>query len=506
MSNARSLRAVTVVAALSMLAVACGQKPGVHVDGPAVVVAAPGGDGQVATPGGSADGGQLGTDGTGAGTGDAPSGGTAGSGQGAGGTGGATTPGDTGGATTPGTGGTSTGGDSTGGGSTGGGGTGGGTGGQQLTPTGSDRTGLTADVIKIGLHAPVTGAAPIPATSFEKSGDLYWDHIFKTEGQTLLGRSDVELTFRDDKYDPASARQVCRELEATTFIFAGGGGTDQIQACGQFAAVAQVPYFSAGVTEIGLEGNDWYFASSMTYRQQGILLAQYVARNFAGQNTAAIVTSTPNFDDAVAGWEQGVAASGVTYNGTLRHSKGDSSWYSTFANQLKNDGVEVIYILSSPADYIRFAQQASALDYHPQYVGVGISKGLNAVLTNGCDDVDGGIFFSPFPGLDWARQNRPQFFAAGESYGKPTDDLALALWGVAEQQHQLLQAYGATYGNDLTREDFRALVETQTIEAGVFPTVDFARNGHFGGTAIHVLKANCATTEHETLATFATSF
>jgi ABC-type branched-subunit amino acid transport system substrate-binding protein len=381
---------------------------------------------------------------------------------------------------------------------------------EQRPVTGDDRTGVTDDKITIATHAPVTGAAPLPTTSFEKSSDLYWRAKFD-QGGTVLGRTEVELLFRDDKYDPNSARQVCRELAQKAFTLTGGGGTDQIQACGQFAGVAEVPYFSAGVTEAGLRENPWYFAASMSYKQQGPLLAQMVKKFFPGKKVAAIVTDTPNFDDAVEGWETGVQQSGLDYTRTLRHPKGDTSWYNAFASELQSSGVEVIYILSSPVDYIRFAQQASQGGYHPQYVGVGISMGLNAVLGSGCAEpgtqVDEGMFFSPFPGLDYGRANVPEFFEAGEKYNAPTDDIALGLWGTNAVFDQLLSRYGQIYGNDLTREDFRDMVEQQTdIKTKVFPTLSYSPQNHFGSQSAHLLKANCSIGEYETVASFVNAF
>jgi len=374
---------------------------------------------------------------------------------------------------------------------------------------GSDRTGVTADVISFGTHAPVTGAAPLPTTSFEKSGDLYWRNLIDREGGDALGRTKVEMIFRDDKYDPASARQVCRELAATVFTMAGGGGTDQIQACGELANRLQVPYFSAGVTEAGLRGLDWYFASSMTYRQQGPLLAQVAARHpdLAGRRFAAIVTDTPNFDDAVDGWLEGVAAQNLDYATTLRHPKGDTSWYASYAKSLADQGVEVVFILSSPVDYIRFAQQSQQLGIDFQFIGVGVSMGLNAVLNSGCDFVDKGIFLSPFPGLDWARTNVPEFFEAGADFGVPTDDIALALWGANASLHGLLERYRSAYGTDLTREDFRDLVaSSQGVSGGVLPDVSYSPDDHFGASTAHLLRANCEIGEYETLATFVDSF
>lgn len=489
----RLIRFVAASTSLLFFLVACGQKPGVHVSG-GNVLAGPG-QGQQPGAGGPTEQALPGTTET------APPGGfeTAEEGQG----------GATGGG-----GGGGTAGQQGGGGSGGGGGDGGEGGGQtnpqagqqQQQPQGRDTTGVTDEKITLGLHAPVTGAAPLPVTSFEKSGDIYYRwHV--DNGGDFLGRTQIELLFRDDRYDPNSAIQVCRELGSKAFAVGGGGGTDQIQACGRYSNQAGIPYFSAGVTEAGLVGLDWYFAISMSYKQQGRLLAQYVAKNLGGKKVAAVLTDTPNFDDAVQGWEEGVQQQGIDYYKTLRHPKGDSSWYNSFAADLKANGVEVLYILTAPVDYIRFAQQAEQQGFTPQYVGVGVSMGLNAVLGAGCPEVDGGIFFSPFPGIDWARQNVPDFFEAGQRYSAPTDDIAFALWGTAATNHELFKRYGEVYGNNLTREDFRAVVEQQRdVSSGIFPPVTYSPDNHFGSSQVHVLQANCEAEEYETIGEFVSGF
>jgi ABC-type branched-subunit amino acid transport system substrate-binding protein len=356
------------------------------------------------------------------------------------------------------------------------------------------------------VHAPVTGAAPLPVTSFERARDLYFRYLLEQQ-EDIGGFTSINISFADDRYQPSTAVQACRQLAASNFLLVGAGGTDQIQACGRFADQSGIPYFSAGVTEAGLAGLRNYFSFSMTYKQQGFLLAQYVKANFAGQRVAAIVTETENFNDAVQGWEAGVQQAGLDYAGTLRHPKGDNSWYNTFANQLAQDGVEVVYINSAPVDYIRFAQQAAQQGFTPQFVGVGVTMGLNAVLGSGCPEVDGGRFFSPFPGLDWARQNEPTFEQAADQFGTPKDDIAFALWAQGKILAQLLEGYEQRYGsNDLTREDFRDFVETQSIQSGIFPDLQYSAQNHFGASQVHVLQADCGSGEHKTLATFATGF
>jgi ABC-type branched-subunit amino acid transport system substrate-binding protein len=495
---------VVLIALVAVIAAACGQKPGVHV---ATGSASGTDDGSGVSAGDNASGDDLGDLGSGddlggddLGGGDLgtdPVDGTdtgADAGAGAGGS-------DTGdgGATDPGSEGAGDSGEPSGGGS--GGSAGGG------EPIGSDRTGAGDDRLVFAIHAPVTGAAPLPATSFEKARDLYWRHITQAQGQKVLGRSNVQVLFKDDKYTPQTAVQACREMAASAFFVVGGGGTDQIQACGRFANQAKVPYLSAGVTEAGLRGLSWYYAISMSYKQQGPLLAQYIKSAFPGKKVAAIVTDTPNFDDAIAGWEAGREAAGLPYYKTLRHPKNDTSWYSTYANELKGQGVQVVFMLTAPVDYIRFAQQANQQGFSPQYAGVGVSMGLNAVLGSGCPQVNGGTFLSPFPGLDWARRNVPEFFQAAQRFAVPNDDIAFILWGNARTQHEMLKRYEAAYGTDLTREQFRAFLETQQgVKSGIFPDLTYSSQDHFGAGTAHVLKANCSKEEYETVATFASTF
>ena len=467
-------RVVPVLACLVLLVAACGQKPGVHV---------------AATESGGAS---TGSNSGGLSAGDEPT--DLGSGDGGAGTGDGSTSG----------GGTS--GGSSGGGATGGGGAS--TGSAELKITGKDRTGASASAINLAVHAPVTGAAPLPAESFEKSNDLYWRHLIETKGEKVLGRSKVNVAFKDDKYTPNTAIQACRELSASAFLLVGAGGTDQIQACGALAGVSGFPYFSPGVTEAGLETatNPWYFAGSMSYKQQGVLLAAYIKNRFGNAKVGAIITQTPNFEDAVQGWQQGVQQYGINLYKTARHSKGDTSWYNVIRDDFIDNGVEVVYALTAPIDYIRFAQ-AYPDGAKPQFVGVGVTKALNAVLGSGCPDVDGGEFFSPFPGLDVIDALDPDFNKAAARFNKPKDDLALALWSLAKIQDRVFTAYEQAYGStDLTREDLRRLMETQTVKTNLFPDIRWSANSHFGGTGVHVLKADCAAGIHKTIAQFKSTF
>lgn len=552
MRTTTPIRLAAAVMLTSLVVAACGQKQGVRVGDEGLAAGAQTGqqqsgvqdttgtqpaDTSTAAPTEGATGatvdpnaGSTTTDTTGGTTGD--TGGTTGGTDTSTGGGEATTGGGGGGESTGG-GSSGGGGESTGGGNSGGGGesTGGGGGGGGAQVIGNDRTGATDDAITIGLHAPATGAAPLPTTSFNKAKETYWNEVLK-DGGNVLGRSKVNVIFKDDKYDPNSAGQVCKELAAESFLVAGGGGTDQIQRCGQLANVGKFPYFSAGVTEAGLADNPWYFAASMTYKQQGSLLAQYVAKDphgvtapgadgqdgkvlGSGAKIGTIITDTSNFKDALQGWNDGLAANGLKAIDTFQHTKNDKSWIPGTAQSFKDQGIDVVYFLSAPTLFLDFVNQAdSKYNYNPLYIGPGVSKGLNAVLNGGCKAPgkrdDNAVYLSPFPGLDYARENIQEFITASDAQGAPKDDIALALWGSNEAYHKMFQKYAEVYGNDLERNTFRQFVEQQagTIDSKTYPKVSYSQGatGHFGAGTAHVLQSDCSSKEWTTLAAFASGF
>ena len=262
----------------AMVLVACGQKSGVHLaSGRSGTAAGGAGDLGGTDTGGAAAAGDTGTGGSSAASGSGSS-----SASGATGTGGSSR------AAT--------------GGSTSGGGTaaaGGGPG---------DSTGVTDKEIVIGIHAPVTGAAPFPTTSFNDGKDLYFNYL---NGQGGINKRNVRVVFEDDGYNPSQAVSVCKKMvqQDHVFMLVGGGGTDQIVACAQYAASVGVPYAAEGVSEQGLNTLQNYFALSMTYKAQGVLLAQYMKNVLHVTKVGMLRGNTANFDGARAPTRSGTAGS-----------------------------------------------------------------------------------------------------------------------------------------------------------------------------------------------------
>ena len=181
----RSVRARALVAALTtaaLLTAGCGQKPGVAE----MAVGVPGAGAGGVDAGTAAGDGLAGAPGT-----------VAGGGSGAAGAAGGSAPGTTGDGAAAGTAG--------GAGAAGGGGGSTAPGAPTAPKGGGDTTGVTDSTIKIGVHAPVTGAAAFPQQSFERGIGVYADYINRKGG--IHGRK-INYKMADDQYEPARTATV----------------------------------------------------------------------------------------------------------------------------------------------------------------------------------------------------------------------------------------------------------------------------------------------------------
>jgi branched-chain amino acid transport system substrate-binding protein len=361
-------------------------------------------------------------------------------------------------------------------------------------------TGVTPTTIKIGLHAPLTGAAPLKAESFARGKDMYWLKGNNGKPVEIFGRQ-VEVVFQDDQYNPSHARAVCAQMaeQQGAFLLVGGGGTDQIQACGAYAASKGIPYVSVGTTEVGLTRLPNYFAVTMSYADQVPLLVQYMKANQGSlawngdpARVAAVITNSPNFDDAASAFGQSLP--GATMIRPEKNERGTSMAGRLCTGTLKN--FDVVFPLTAPTYFLEMAGSSKC---NPQYVGVGISMGLNQVASVGCQT--GGLanarFFSPAPAFVDSNRYDPMFRQAGGA-----DDVEWLLWGLWSSIHQLLEQAG----QNLTREGFIQSSTTATIKKAVFPDAGYSATNHFGAKQVNVLRADCNSRQYVTEAAFKSSF
>jgi branched-chain amino acid transport system substrate-binding protein len=342
--------------------------------------------------------------------------------------------------------------------------------------------------VKIGLHAPITGAAPVTDESFVSGRDLYWNYGNNGGKVTIYGRS-FDVVIEDDHYDPAYAQSVCKKMveQDRVFLLVGGAGADQIVSCARYAWAAGVPYLSAGVAQQPLAGYGNYFALSETYPQQMPQLASYIKKNFtsSASRVAMVAADTVNFNDAVAAFQQ--AFSGVT---VIRVDK-DGGDEQTVAGKLctaVQKNYDVVVPLVSPVYWLNLARRASC---NPQWAGAGITQGIDAVADAYCktQQPQGPQFFSPTPAFHDAGQSDKTFIAAAnrdKNAGGP-DDIKWILWNLSKTLAQLLQKAGP----NLSRASFLQAMQTAQVSGAGFPNLRYTPSNHFGASGVNVLELIC---------------
>jgi branched-chain amino acid transport system substrate-binding protein len=372
----------------------------------------------------------------------------------------------------------------------------GGAAGATASRSGGDATGVGNDSITIGVHAPVTGAAPFPATSFSQGKDVYFNFLNTRGG--IAGRR-VKVVFEDDGYNPGQAVSVCKKMveQQHVFMLIGLGGTDQIVACAQYAASVGVPYVAEGVSEQGLNTLQNYFALSMTYKAQGPLLAQYMKRVLHVTKVGMLRANTANFDDAHTGFLEAARQLGleVVFDRSIDKNADSQTAFSAGGSICANraNTPEAVYPLIAPTIWVQIVAGASAQACNPVWSGVGITEGLNTVGTAVCgaSPATKAHFFSPFPALNVANQVDGDYNRAFQhQHGQTGDDIGWGIWGL----EKLVSSMLAAPGRNLTRQGYVAAAVGKSFTTGVWPTVTYSAS-RFGGTAVHVLALDC--TKHQ---------
>jgi ABC-type branched-subunit amino acid transport system substrate-binding protein len=367
-------------------------------------------------------------------------------------------------------------------------------------PGPDDTSGVTNSEIVIGVHAPVTGASPLPQRTFDIGKDIYWKFLAGANPESLGGRQ-ARVVFRDDEFNPRRAVQVCREMveQENAFILVGGGGADQITACAQYAAEAGVPYFSAGVNQSGLEELSTYFALSLTYAQQAALIVQQL-EELEIERVGVVVADTPSFADGHDAFVEAAEDAGleVVADDEINKTASEAEALSE-VQTLRDADAEAVFVLTSPLVYLALAGGGRNQGYEPTFIGPGITSGLNQVLEFGCPGTGNGQFFSPFPELDVINELDPDYLPAYEEFGQgeEADDIGIALWGLNKNIGLMFEA--TLEAGDLGRAALMNTIESGDVfESGVYPPVSYTTDDPFGGTGAHLLVADCGGGEYQT--------
>ena len=156
-----------------------------------------------------------------------------------------------------------------------------------------------------------------------------------------------------------------------------------------------------------------------------------------------------------------------------------------------SSGAGVVVWNASPSTLLNVSK---AMACRVTFIGPGLTNGLNIVADVGCPNLDDALFYSPFPGLDVMRRDNAFVSAYRQKNNAEPDDIGAAIYGLEKLVGAMLDASG----KDLSRESFQATIAPRKqFQTGVFPPTNFT--SRFGGTAMHLLRADCGAGEFVTV-------
>jgi len=197
-----------------------------------------------------------------------------------------------------------------------------------------------------------------------------------------------------------------------------------------------------------------------------------------------IAEDTPNFDDAVAAFQQDCQGATIQRVGKNSNDAGSVGGQLCVGPQPRYDAV---FPLLAPVYFLQMAGAARSCS--PQYVGIGITMGVDTVANSFCAYGKTGEmqFFSP--GVAYADSQRydPRFVAAANKAGVEADDIGWLLWGFNEAVYNILNRAGP----NLTQQSFMQTISTFHGSTAGFSTVQYSPSDHFGGRTFNVLSNVC---------------
>jgi ABC-type branched-subunit amino acid transport system substrate-binding protein len=158
--------------------------------------------------------------------------------------------------------------------------------------------------------------------------------------------------------------------------------------------------------------------------------------------------------------------------------------------EMKAAGVQNAFVLTSPTFLIQLLKAADQNQYHPQWVGVGLTMTFDVVANVSCPNIDGARFFSPFPA--WSDRNKfdPDFEKAWQKfYGGTSDDFEWSEWSLDKL---IWDAFQMT-GPNMSRQSFiNTLSHAHNLSNGIGPTLNYTPQDRFGANSVHLDQAQCS--------------
>ena len=257
------------------------------------------------------------------------------------------------------------------------------------------KTDVNADVIKIGVFEPLTGANGAGGAD-EVDGIKLANKLFPK----VLGKT-VQLVIVDnksDKVEAANAATVLAQKEKVNAVI-GSWGSSLSMAGGPIFAEAKIPAVAVSATNPNVtKGNEYYFRVCFLDPFQGTVNAAYAFNTLKAKKVAIIREVSNDYSVGLAKFfvDGFVKLSGdpASIVATSDYNTGDQ-YFSAQLTNIKQHNPDVIFAPGNYTESALIIKQARALGMTAQFLG-GDTWDFNAFLEIGGTAVEGTTFSTFF--------------------------------------------------------------------------------------------------------------
>ncbi len=227
--------------------------------------------------------------------------------------------------------------------------------------------GVTDDTIEIGSVGVQSGPTAFIGIPYYQGMRAYFNTINDEGG--VEGR-EIDLTVRDDEFDPAQARDHIEELihDEDVFAIVGQLGTPGVVSAAELVREAGIPsvYFGSGAVELTELGEN-FFPVQPNYVHEGKMKAMYAEEFFEADSIAVLYQNDDVGRDGLAGVEQGLEEMGredmLDDDAAISYSPGTTDFTSQIQQVMVQDpDLLIIYGLADTASLIVRAAEDFGLD------------------------------------------------------------------------------------------------------------------------------------------------
>lgn len=357
---------------------------------------------------------------------------------------------------------------------------------------------IVGDTITVGMHVPVTGAAPLPLNWIDQLRAL--ERWLNDEGK-VHGRG-VRFLVEDDGFDPAKGLGACRKLADSDPLFVIGHTMPTVQdRCADLFGKQGVPYLMRGVPESTLDERPLAWFGTASDDLQARLLAEYVLARLNGRSRKVGIVSENDQPVSKKVFAETIRAGGGDVV-AIENSVPRQPDFGPIISKLRGGGAEIVFLNIAPVDAIKIAIQSQGEGYHPTWVGEGTHWNYNLTLESAGKAMDGAVVLS-----NWASIDSPAadgFKAVLKRYApnaKP-DDVGLVMWGWVN----LVRAALLDAGKDLSAASLVQALNRLDFDEPYWHRVRFTPTDHRGARSVAVFRGDGAAKRWRQIEGFSTGF